>query len=103
MNQRQQQPEPILLLKRSDFRKITDYVLAVPTGTLPGSRLADVLNTLDSLTVVPAQAVPMLEMALRQITQPQAPPTGSSPVPPKAPLPVPTEKKSNGADITPVE
>jgi len=83
-------PEAVLLLKQSDLKKIVEYVLSVPTGTLPGGRLADVLNTLDTLSVVPAQAVPMLEGLLKQIAKP-------SPFDSPGPH-APPEAKPNGAE-----
>lgn len=97
------QKEPVLLLRHSEFKKVVDYIMSVPTGTLPGSRLAETLNILDNLTIVPAQAVPMLEQALRQITQPPQPPQQPAPpVPPQVVHPdPPVDKKPNGAAAEP--
>lgn len=74
--------EPVLLLRRSEFQKVINYLMESPTGALPGSRLVEVLNILDNLQVIPAQAVPMLENALRQLVKspepPSTPPEGTS-------------------------
>ncbi len=87
------QPQTVYIIAHSDFQRVVDYVMSVPTGTLPGSRLAETLNILDNLTMVPAHAVPILEQALRAINQsPPAPPVPSAhPV-----SPTPPDKKSNG-------
>lgn len=96
-----QKKEAVYLIKHSQFQKVVDYVMSVPTGTLPGSRLAETLNILDNLTMVPAQAVPTLEQALRQMAQPHGP------APPIPTMPVSTPpvdgKPSNGAEAPSTE
>lgn len=89
--------EPVLLLKHSDFKKVVDYILSVPTGTLPGSRLAETLNILDNLAVVPAHAVPVLENALRQMVPQSSIPTSVPSQEPPTPAPVDTKKPNSSA------
>lgn len=97
MMQPQSKPETLLLITNSDFKKVVDYMLSVPTGTLPGSRLAEVLNILDRLIVVPSAVVPVLQSALQQIAQPPTPPIDPPNTSPSS------DKKPNGTDVAPVE
>jgi hypothetical protein len=57
------QQEPIYFLTQADLNEVVSYVLSVPTGTLPGSRLAKVLNKLDTLQQLPPALLPILREA----------------------------------------
>ena len=110
----QKQPEPVFVITASSVKELVDYILAVPTGNLPGVRLARALNTLNELEQLPPAVIPLIRQAammnplgqsgpvnrvepppadpLKEPTPPAAePPQGSNGAPPKAPAKKPTE------------
>lgn len=50
----------VFLITAEEVQMIADYVMAVPTGVVPGARLVQVLQKLDNLKHVPPTITELL-------------------------------------------
>lgn len=88
--------EPVFLLRKSQLDQLVNYLVSVPTGTLPGARLVQVMNTLDTLEPVPQ---PVVDIMTKLPRQPAAAPPKQAP--PKADPAPPENGASSGTLETP--